>query len=616
MVTGTRKAGERRSTRQQQRPMLAWMGVSAAWIFLLASASSGVLETDVVHAFSSTTKPAATTTMTHPSRRTTALETKHDKCDAERTVPRKTNKDPWTNLLVAAAFVTATLGDGMLANALVEDPSTSSTTDAAVTAAKTAATPPATAATKLELVSPGSPIIETKIVHGDAQVLVQSTEKAVKNLAKTALLERENRAALSESVQRLRTSVQTELSSVQAWQQVIGVFREYGIDLQQETDVVIRPPADLRRTYDDFVTKQQVNLLLNGEILQITLHYEKGSNNGLSLDEGGVVQPDDEWTLRVRGYKGFDPNALDLLDPIPRQDYTPQWIKRWNNYWKSPLENTDTFAKLFGADRTHGDAIVVEGAAAIALSYAVSYAYYVNENEKAEEEARQKKAKLAEGAKKKKEAAAAAAKVEDTAKTAPPAEKKKVAPKPKKPPAPAKQTSTVEAPQPRMVETSKEPVAKPTVSAATVEIPKERKPAVEKTNNQAPSKDEEDNLKVVIDFDKDGKVVLKAIESLPSGQRQNGLLPLLQALYFPWLGFFFPSTAEGAKGGRAPIVAFAQALYFPWGAVFFPKLPQDDDDSVSITDTEDKDEDDENNNGVLPFIRALWFPWIGLFQGK
>lgn len=609
MVAGTRKTGERqRSTRQQQRPMLAWLGLSTAWIFILVSVSSGGLEKGV-HAFSSTTNPAATTTVAHSSRRTTALQTKHDKSDEERTIPQETNKDPWTNLLVAAAFVTATLGDGMLANALVEDPSSSSTMDAATTAAKTATTPPATAATKLELVSPGSPIIETKIVHGDPKVLVQSTEKAVKNLAKTALLERDNRAALSESVQRLRTTVQTELSSVQAWQQVIGVFREYGIDLQQEADVVIRPPADWRRTYDDFVTKQQVNLLLNGEILQITMHYEKGSNTGSSLDEGGVVQPDDEWTLSVRGYKGFDPNALNLaaLDPIPRQDYTPQWIKQWNNYWKSSLEDTDIFAKLFGSDKTHGDAIVVEGAAAIALSYAVSYAYYVNENEKAEEEARQKKAKLAEVAKKKKEAATAA-KVEDKDKAGPPAKKKKEAAKPKKPAAPAKQTSAVEAPPPKVVETPKELGAKPTATDTT---------AVEKTKNDALSKDEEDdNLKVVIDFDKDGKVVLKAIESLPSGQRQNGLLPLLQALYFPWLGFFFPSTAEGAKGGRAPIVAFAQALYFPWGAVFFPKSPQDIDDSLPATDTEDKDEDDENNNGVLPFIRALWFPWIGLFQGK
>jgi len=483
----------------------------------------------------------------------------------------QSNKDPWLNLLVAATFVvTATLGagaDGPTARA-AEIPSNG-----------------------LDLVSPGTATIEVNVRNGDREALIKSTQSAVTSLTKTALLDGENRAALTDSVQRLNSSVKTELTSVEAWQKVITIFNEYGVDLQQETDVVIRPPADLRRMYDDVVENQQVNLLVNGEILQITTEYHKGSNEALVEGEtvNVAVQPDDEWILRVRGYKGFDPTALNLaLEPSRYHTNTPQWFREWNNYWNSPLSDN--------SGRTHGDVIVFEGATAIALSYAVSYAYHVSEIEKAEEEARQKQAnRVVEAAKKKKKAAAVAAatqvKQEDVKTKSP--------------------TLTL---VPAAAANEKTP-PKETTSKEKEELVIEEK---EEAVNEEKEPVKEKKLRA------EDNAALAVIETSPSGQRRNGLLPFLQALYFPWMGFFFSSSSIVGEDNRPKIIAFVQALYFPWAGVFFPKLLPETRNATGSTavlgaitgNGADTDRDNQGNNGVLPFIRALWFPWIGILQGK
>eukprot|EP00536_Pseudo-nitzschia_multiseries_P006585 jgi/Psemu1/15679/gm1.15679_g len=525
---------------------------------------------------------------------------------------KKTNTDPWLNLMVAATFVvTATLGGS----------SPSSVARAA---------PPSATAGGLDLVSPGTATVQAKIRNGDREALRQSTETAFASLIQTALLDGDNRSALTDSVQRLRASVQSELTSVEAWGKVIKVLDDYGVDLQQETDVVVRPPADWKRVVDDVVEKQQVNVLINGEILQITTEYHPGSNEHLLLDDSSgngnsngiadanaVVEPDDEWILRIRGYKGFDPTALTLaLEPSRYDSNTPQWFRDWNSYWHAPL-TTGLARTVLGPERTHGDAIVLEGAAALGLSYAISYAYYATELEKAEEEANQKREKLAEAAKKKKAAAAAAAAVKELEEDSTAnnnkkkEEEKKEAPKPKPEPVVTETVSTVETNS-----TSLAMVEPKTNATAT---------AVAATNAT--------NVTVTIDFDKQGKVVLTAERtSKDAAIRPDGLLAFLQALYFPWMGFFFPSTAGTYR--RPKIVALFQALYFPWAGVFFPRtgnncntnsntntssttaaLP----DAVSIRggdgDASSSSKND-NNHGVLPFVRALWFPWIGILQGK
>jgi len=126
---------------------------------------------------------------------------------------------------------------------------------------------------------------------------------------------------------------------------------------------------------------------------------------------------------------------------------------------------------------------------------------------------------------------------------------------------------------------------------------------------------DDDDVKVVIDFNKDGKVVIKTIE--PENSRE-GVLPFIQALYMPWLGFFVSSSS--VTDDRSKAVRFAQTLLFPWAGVFFPKEQSttneetdDDNDNNKVVDPK---ESEKGNNGVLPFVKALFVPWIGIFQRK
>ena len=304
-------------------------------------------------------------------------------------IDRQTN-NPVQTLLVAAAVTAATL-----------DPSS--------------ANADATTTTELDLVSPGMAVIETKIA--DSNKLFQSTETTLNELVDTMVLNSKNRNQLGDSLKRIQADIKGEISSVEAWKEVTKILQDYGIDLQKETSIVVRPPADLKRAIEDVATKR-INVLVNGEIVQIDLEYNKGTNTKQNVEDGKPIQPDDEWVLRIKGYKGFDPNALpkpqsksnSLLFGYERKP-PPLWLRQWDNYWNAPLADSNPFHNLA---KTHGDAIVIGGTTAIALSYAVSYAYYLDQIEQEELAAQKKKEEIA--AKKKKAAAAAKKKKEDDAK--------------------------------------------------------------------------------------------------------------------------------------------------------------------------------------------------------
>ncbi len=544
--------------------------------------------------------------LNHQTRNLVRLyETPSGSNESTNTQPAKRN-NRFESLLVAAAFVTASLDSTSSVAAETKD---------------------------LNLVSPGTPLIQTKTASGDISKIVESTEQTLNSLADTALWNSGNRKQLSESVQRIQSNIKTELTSVQAWKEVVQILKDYGVDLQKETTVVVRPPSDVLRLLED-VTSKQFNVLINGEIVQIQLDYQKGVNTKEQLEAGEPVQPDDEWVLRIRGYKGFDPTAPIVQPERPKYERRrPEWFRKINKYWQAPLQSENLVVK------THGDVIVLGGTVTIALSYAASYAYYLDQIEQAEQEAKEKQAVLAEKKKKAASAAAAKKKAEEKAKEEEQASKKGWLgrqPKPKPAPTekkveekPKKETTNkaVEAKK-EIVETKKDEkkegpkeekpkVEKPVVVEEPKEVepvpvveekrpkkedlePMEAPPKLSEPESEtvvdvtkAPaaipepgiedsplaaieaipeddntSEDEDDDVKVVIDFDKDGKVVIKVDDESTIGKR-NGALDFLQALYFPWLGWFVSSSPT--YDDRSKFMKFTQALFCPWAGIFFPK---------------------------------------------
>ncbi|OEU11404.1 hypothetical protein FRACYDRAFT_245903 [Fragilariopsis cylindrus CCMP1102] len=550
------------------------------------------------------------------------------------------NNNQWKSLLVAAAFVTASLG-----NTGGEGVRVATAANAATTTTESASSSSLAAVEKtLDLVSPGTITIETSIFkNNNPSKVIQSTESIINDLVKTTLINKQNRIALSESVQKIKSSIVQEFNSVDAYQQVYNIIKMYGIDLKQDTNLMIRPPADYKRFYNDFITNQQINILINGEIIQFTAEHNTnintdkplavpvvdGSSAGKSSSSTtSEIKPDDEWILRIRGYKGYDPNAViqqlalkqnPLLLSSSQTFNTPEWYRNFKNYWNSSPQSLKGVPLV----KTNGDVIVITGIAAIGISYAWSYAYYIERNEVAEVEAQNKKDQL-----KLKKTAAAAAKAKDTdtdTDTDTTKNKKGEKPKPKKkkkektPPPPSPP------PKPIFVGKSKTTTNGTTESATTVITVKAE---------EADVVDDNDNVKVVIEFDSKGKVILKTYDTTTTTKRQsrpNSILSFLQALYFPWLGFFFSSTAtsnddnnNNNNNPRPPpkVVAFVQALYFPWAGIFFPSdNDNNNNEEKNVNDTTASavattNKNNNNNTGLIPLIRALWFPWIGILQGK
>jgi len=541
-----------------------------------------------------------------PNNNSNDSDSDSDDINSSKNTPQPAKRNThFESLLVAAAFVTASLD----------------TSGILVANAAAAAT-----AQDLSLVSPGTPLIETKTASGDMAKIVASTEHTLNSLADTALLNSGNRKQLTESVKRIQTNINTELTSVQAWKEVLRIIQDYGVDLQKETTVVVRPPADVLRLLDDVTSKQQFNVLINGEIVQLQLDYQKGINTKEQLEAGEPIQPDDEWVLRIRGYKGFDPTAPTVAqkekNKAKYERRRPEWFRNLDKYWHAELPSNTPL-------KTRGDVIVVGGTVTIALSYAASYAYYLDQIEQEESKAKEKQAQLAK--KKKAAAAAAAAKkeAEEKANEEETASKKgwlgrkqKAKPAEKKVEKTKKETTTkeveakkefieskeeettkeekpeekepvaVEEPKKEIVEEKKEePVAvveeKPPIKEEPepVEEPPqvpEPEPVVEdppsaidsnpESDDTSDDDKEDDSVKVVIDFDKDGKVVIKVNDDDDDEStidKRGGTLAFVQALYFPWLGWFVSSSPS--YDDRSKFMKFTQALLCPWAGIFFPK---------------------------------------------
>ncbi len=519
---------------------------------------------------------------------------------------RSSSSNPIQNLLVAAAFVTATLDPTNAAFATDNNNNNNNNND-------------------LNLVSPGTPTIYTKTNSGDLSKVIASTESTVNKVVDTALLNGSNRKQLTESVKRIQSSITTELTSVQAWKEVTQILKDYGVDLQKETTVLVRPPSDWKRTFED-ATSSKINVLVNGEIMQIELEHIQNTNTKKSLEAGEPILPDDEWVLRVKGYKGFDPTAPVKIDkPTLYSRQRPEWFRKINSYWNAPLQSSNAVVK------TRGDVIVLGGAATITLSYALSYAYYVDQIEKEAAAAKEKQAAIA--AKKKKQAAAkkkVASKDEtpkkgwlgkkktepkSKAKTAPmevdkpktettkavEPNKKETAEKKKEEETQKEETPAAVAPEPKKVEKKSE-TKEPTKPKPAKEAPKPveaaKTPAPAPASAPAPKpvksdpplavdddEEEEDNVKVVIDFDKDGKVVIK-LDNDDMKTKRGGILDFAQALYLPWLGWFVSSSPT--LDDRKTVIRFTQALLCPWAGIFFPK-------DWSTTPVQfDKDNKDDN----------------------
>ena len=614
---------------------------------------------------------------------------------------RSSSANAMTSLLVAAAFVTASLGPTMdvVANAAA----------APVAAADAANTP------VLNLVSPGTLILEAPVLQKPQQ-LVAATESVVGKVIRTTYLNKTNRRELTHSVQTLQTTLNQELSSKEAWQQVYGLLKEYGAEVKLlntesgRTTFVLRPPADYKRTLEDAITNKQVNILVNNELVQLTLEYQHNTNTNPSNGGGGgqtegasssssMIRPDDELILRVSGYKGYDPTAVasasSSKNDVTSQDLTkvlkrlilmdtassrttnrggsgPQWYQAMTNFWDAPIARSSSSSSLLPS--TKGDVIVVSGLAAITIAYAWSYAYYKEQQEQSEKPAKPKRPPVRPET----QAANDKTKTKTNVKPATAGKTKKVAG--------TKKTATKTEEQAQTLRRSKEPDKMVTTTTKKKKKKKIEEKYESKTqrnskyqtaqSTEAPSKarfvgktkeqkhtleselklklkleeeaaavaalekepsaalvddgaDDAEDINVVIEFDEKGKVIFKVDEQQQpqssSQSRPDSVLAFVQALYFPWLGFFFSSSSVSSSSNEntttPKVLSIVQSVYFPWGGIFFPASSA----TVSTTskDRDEVDDDDEDTTsttvtteGVLLLFRALLFPWFGILQGK
>jgi len=541
----------------------------------------------------------------------------------------------------------------------------------------------------------------------------------VGKVIRTTYLNKTNRRELANSVQTLQTTLTQELSSKEAWQQVYGLLKEYGAEVKLlntesgRTTFVLRPPADYKRTLEDAITNKQVNILVNGELVQLTLEYQHNTNTNPGNGDGGqtegasssssMIRPDDELILRVSGYKGYDPTAVasasSSKNDVTSQDLTkvlkrlilmdtassrttnrggsgPQWYQAVTNFWDAPIARSSSSSLL---PSTKGDVIVVSGLAAITIAYAWSYAYYKEQQEQSGNPAKPKRPPV------RPETQAANDKTKTTTTNVKPAtagKKKKVAGR--------KKTATRTEEQAQTLRQSKELEQMATTTtkkkkkkkieekyesktqrnsnyqkAQSIEAPSKARfvgktkeqtrkleselklklkleeeaaavAALEKEPSAALVDDDEDDaedINVVIEFDEKGKVIFKVDEQQQpqssSQSRPDSVLAFVQALYFPWLGFFFSSSSVSSSSNEntttPKVLSIVQSVYFPWGGIFFPASSATVSTTSKDRDEVDDDDDDDDEDttsatatteGVLPLFRALLFPWFGILQGK
>ncbi|KAL3937019.1 MAG: hypothetical protein SGARI_002316, partial [Bacillariaceae sp.] len=418
-------------------------------------------------------------------------------------------------------------------------------------------------------ISPGTTVVETA-PELTPKKFVESTAGTALKVTKTAYSERKD---LIESVKRLGSAATNEYKTTEAWQNVWALLKKYGVETGSQ--VTIKPPADLQRAANDLLQEGKANFIVNGEIVQVSIQYKSGkdiaaekaaaaaaavsektettdASSTSTSTSAPIPVPDDEWILKIEGYKGVDPSDLQKIVDAPRgyQPFAPQFLRDLFRYASTPYPEKylmDVFKKNKENPVTYGDIFVLEGTLAIGFTYAWSYAYYLAENDKIEQEGIAKKKAVA--ARKKKAATAT--------------KNKKKGDETWDTPAPPADTSAA------------------AISAAVIKEPKVAKPS--KSNKGAKTKtiDEikdaaEEDVKVSIDFDGSGQMVITATENKP----------------------------------RDSVFAFAQALCFPWLGMLIPSL------TAPETIVIDSAEEEEEKEGVFPFLRALYLPWLGILLGK
>jgi hypothetical protein len=411
-------------------------------------------------------------------------------------------------------------------------------------------------------ISPGTTVLETAPELTPRKFV----ETTVGTALKAAQTVSSNEKDLLASLKRLQVAASTEVSSTRAWQELWSLLQSYGGDLERQ--ITIRPPADVKRALQDLVQEGKVNFIVNGEVVQVSLEYRSGQDTAATASvtaegespETTAIVPDEEWVLKIEGYCGIDPAAIDVALQTPKYDAgTPLWAQNFFEYCRTPYPTkylSDFLIPSKEGQRpvTYGDILILEGTLAVGFLYAWSYAFYLDEIEQAENAATAKKTK---------------GPVKKTAVK----QEAKPSPKKNKKAAPAKEASTTRVTPPPSADASATAVATAVVEESVVAVQKKDKAKDAKTLDEI--NEEAEDVKVSIDFDSKGQMVITATEN----KSRDGVFAFVQALYFPWLGMLVPSFT-------AP-------------------------ETVVISSSEEKE-----TEGLFPFLRALYVPWLGIFQGK
>jgi hypothetical protein len=407
-------------------------------------------------------------------------------------------------------------------------------------------------ANALEL-SPGTTTLETTLSRKE---IIDRSTTTVARLVQTLLKDRD---PLLQSVQKIQSVVGQELSS-DTWKEIRTIVVEFKQELSSST--TINPPTDWKRTLQD-LKDGKINVIVNGEIINVSLERvedpKKMNGDGTAtttttdgeapVNDLRFVLPDDEWVLRVRGYKGVDPTAVATQVVIPKKTYSSSLpFIGFLDDWDSPYPSEYLPE---GVSKTYGDIWVFQGVLAISFIYAWSYAYYGGSIEQQENDAKAKKEAAAKARNKKVDV------TQQQLTTIKEKPKKVVVDKPKK-------TALNEA-----ANGNKETAAPGSGTAwvGIVEAPEE-----------VPDKDADVN--VVIGFDEEGKVVITASETKKS---REGIVSFILALYFPWLGMVVPGMTMKTGPPSTPRVEEAK---------------------------------EQSKWGCFSLVRALYFPWVGILQGK
>lgn len=413
-------------------------------------------------------------------------------------------------------------------------------------------------------ISPGAATLETTLTQ---RQLINRSASAISRLVVTLLKER---GPIVESVRTIETVIARELSS-DTWREVRTVLADLQRELAATTE--IHPPADWKRTVQD-LKDGKVNVIVNGEIVNVSLEKVvgtpatgagagNGENTPTTTDDLRLAMPDDEWVLRVRGYRGVNPAVVAAHQVV---------LPRGSSSWFSPalgwLDDWDTpYPSQYlpdGVSKTYGDVWAFQGVLAVSFLYAWAYAYYGGQIEQQERDAKARQAAAA--------AAAAAARNDANQQQE---GQKATKGKPKREKRVSKMPNTTTAAVVESDNGEKE--------AAAVAAPPDDKDATTSTAEKKIEvvSNKEVDVNVVIDFDEKGNVVITATETTKS---RNGVLPFVQALCFPWLGMLTPGrTMDIDQPSPAPAVA---------------------------------DGDDQSGEGFFSLVRALYFPWVGILQGK